>query len=373
MTHRLFVATRKGVFTLAPRTPGGEWEITDTAFLGDNATSVMCDPRDGAVYVALAHGHFGVKLHRADADDGRFREVATPTYPDKPDDIEDLEPMRRIPIPWSTQLLWTLEPSTAARPGTLWCGTIPGGLFRSGDRGESWQLNAPLWHHPSRSSWFGGGYDFPGIHSICIEPNLPDRITVGVSCGGVWRSDDHGATWTSAARGMWAAYVPPARKHEESIQDPHRIVQCPTAAEHFWAQHHNGVFRTTNGCTDWEEVTAIRPSSFGFAVAVHPQDPDTAWFVPAVSDEQRIPVEGRVVVTRTRDGGQTFETLTRGLPQQHGYDLTFRHALDISADGKILAFGTTTGSLWISVNGGDRWRNISHHLPPVHAVRFDTQ
>jgi hypothetical protein len=115
----------------------------------------------------------------------------------------------------------------------------------------------------------------------------------------------------------------------------------------------------------------VKPSTFGFAVAVHPHDPDTAWFIPAVKDEKRYPTDGRVVVNRTRDGGQTFETLTKGLPQSHAYDLVYRHALDVDATGDRLAFGSTTGSLWISENSGDSWRELAAHLPPIYAVRFE--
>ena len=90
----------------------------------------------------------------------------------------------------------------------------------------------------------------------------------------------------------------------------------------------------------------------------------------AISDEKRIPVDGEVVVSRTRDGGNTFEVLRKGLPQEHAYDLTFRHALDVDETGNRLAFGSTTGSLWISEDQGDTWQQIASHLPPVYCVRF---
>jgi photosystem II stability/assembly factor-like uncharacterized protein len=136
-------------------------------------------------------------------------------------------------------------------------------------------------------------------------------------------------------------------------------------------QHHNGIFRSTDAAASWAEITDVKPSVFGFAVAVHPEDGDTAWFVPAVKDEKRYPMDGRVVVNRTRDGGKTFETLTKGLPQEHAYDLVFRHALDIDETGERLAFGSTTGSLWISEDEGDSWAAVSANLPPVYAVRFE--
>lgn len=105
-------------------------------------------------------------------------------------------------------------------------------------------------------------------------------------------------------------------------------------------------------------------------MAVHPRDGNTAWFVPAVKDETRVPVDGRLVVTRTRDGGASFEPLQQSFPQQSAFHLIYRHGLDISADGAELAMGSTTGGLWWSGDQGDRWELVSAHLPPIYAVRF---
>lgn len=149
------------------------------------------------------------------------------------------------------------------------------------------------------------------------------------------------------------------------------VAQCPANPDVLWVQHHNGIFKSTDGAASWNEITSVQPSAFGFPVAVHPRDADTAWFVPAVRDEKRYPIGGRVVVNRTRDGGKTFETLTRGLPQEHAYDLVYRHALDVDETGDCLAFGSTTGSLWMSENGGDAWQTVSSNLPPIYAVRFE--
>ncbi|ENB5868819.1 TPA: WD40/YVTN/BNR-like repeat-containing protein, partial [Pseudomonas aeruginosa] len=222
---------------------------------------------------------------------------------------------------------------------------------------------------PERAQWFGGGYDHPGIHSICVDPRDSRHLTVAVSCGGVWQSHDDGRSWTCTTRGMRADYMPPEQSEEAAIQDPHRLVQCQARPEFLWVQHHNGIFRSRDGGLHWQGVVA-EPSSFGFAVAVHPRQPDTAWFVPATKDECRIPRDARFVVTRTRDGGHSFETLERGLPDGPAYDLVYRHGLDIDPSGERLAMGSTTGGLWLSENGGEDWRQLSANLPPIYCVRF---
>jgi photosystem II stability/assembly factor-like uncharacterized protein len=350
---------------------GGNWSITQSSFLGDNVTLVFTDRRDNATYAALHHGHFGCKLHRSTDSGKSWQEIAAPAYPEPPADfVPIVDPGRGITIPWKLELIWSLEAGGKDEPGRLWCGTAPGGLFRSDDSGTSWTLVRPLWDKPERREWFGGGLEYPGIHSICVDPRDSKRIAVGISCGGVWISPDGGETWGTKSKGMRAAYMPPERAFEENIQDPHRVVQCPTQPDWYWAQHHNGIFVSSDGCESWREISEAGPSVFGFAAAVHPQHGDTAWFVPAMSDERRLPIEGKVIVTRTRDGGKSFDTLTKGLPQTHAYDIAFRHCLDIDSTGKVLAFGSTTGSVWITENEGDSWTSVSTNLPPVYSVRF---
>ncbi len=369
MSVRCHVATRKGLFTL--ERGASQWTVQRVNFLGDNCTLAMADPRNGTLIAALNHGHFGVKLHRSRDGGATWQEIATPKYPEKPADyVPKTPPAEGKPVDWVLKLVWALAPGGASEPGVLWCGTLPGGLFRSGDHGDSWELNRPLWDEPLREEWFGGGAEEPGIHSICIDPRDPRHVRVAVSCGGVWITRDGGRSWQLGGRGMRAEFMPPERQFDPNIQDPHQMVQCAASPDVLWVQHHNGIFKSSDGAASWTEIENVPPSAFGFAVAVHPKNPDVAWFVPGVKDEQRYPVDGRVVVTRTTDGGKRFETLTKGLPQEHAYDLVYRHALDVDATGETLAFGSTTGSLWISEDGGDSWTTVSSNLPPVYAVRF---
>ena len=258
----------------------------------------------------------------------------------------------------------------ADEPGVIWCGTLPGGLFRSTDHGQNWQILRALWDHPKRKQWMGGGADLPGIHSICVDPRDSRRVWIAVSTGGIWFTEDTGESWTLRGEGMRAEYAPPEQTHDPIAQDVHCLVQCRAAPERMWVQHHNGIFASSDESQTFIEITGVEPSTFGFAVAVHPRDPDTAWFVPEIKDEKRIPREGKLVVTRTRDGGKSSEVLSKGLPQSHAYDVVYRHALALDETGERLAFGSTTGGLWVSEDQGDSWAYVTHTLPPVYAVRF---
>ncbi|MGN6665554.1 MAG: WD40/YVTN/BNR-like repeat-containing protein [Trinickia sp.] len=391
---RLIVGTRKGLF-IFERDEGESrrWKQVALHFIGEPVTSALFDSRDGTLYAALNLGHFGVKLHRLPAGASEWEPCATPVYPQQPEvdaavseatlgetagtgsaanaaseaafqsSMSQSEPL------WSLEQIWTLEPGGTDEPGTLWAGTIPGGLFRSDDRGESWTLNRALWDRPERREWGGGGYDHAGIHSVLVDPRDSRHVTIGVSSGGVWQTFDGGDTWRPSSRGMEADYMPPERRFEENAQDPHRVVQCLASPDRLWTQHHCAIFRSTDGGAQWTRIEA-QPSNFGFAVAVHPRDPDTAWFVPAVKDACRLPVDGRFVVTRTHDGGRTFEQCSEGLPTPPAYDLVYRHGLVVDATGTRLAMGSTTGGLWTSDDAGERWHEVSAHLPPIYHVSF---
>lgn len=357
------ICTRKGLFRLQAG------ELEPLGFLGVQVSAAARDPRSGRLHVALDHGHFGCKLQRSDDDGATWIETDAPAYPQPADGDVHVDPVRGEPVAWSTKLVWTIEPGHVDRLGELWCGTIPGGMFRSADGGDSWQLVDSLWDHPTRSQWFGGGFDDPGLHSISIDPTDPDTLAVGLSAGGVWVTRDGAKSWAPAT-GMKAPYMPPEAAENPAVQDPHRIARCASDPQVAWVQHHGGMFRSTDGCASWTSIEGVEPSTFGFAVAAHPTDPSTAWFVPAHSDEVRVPVDGRMVVTRTRDGGATFETLADGLPQVNGWHLVYRHGLDIDATGDGLVMGSTSGGLWTTTDGGDHWNLVSNDLPPVLAVRF---
>jgi len=366
-THKLYVATRKGLFTVV-RDRG--WRIAGLDFRGDNCSAVLEHPGTGALYAGLDHGHFGAKLHRSTDGGANWQEIEAPRYPPKADDEEDWVDMHGRVIPHSLLRIWCLEADHPDRPGGIWCGTIPGGLFHSDDGGDRWARIEGLWNHPLRRRWFGGGADYPGIHSVCLDPNDATCVRIAVSCGGVWESRDAGVTWDCLGEGWRAEFMPPEQAADPAVQDVHRLVQSAASADVLWAQHHNGIFRSTDGGRHWTELGDVSPSAFGFAVAVHPADPDTAWFLPAEKDQRRMAVNGRLVVNRTRDGGRGFETLSHGLPAEHAYDLVYRHGLDVDATGESLAFGSTTGSLFVSEDAGDHWQCLSAHLPPIHAVRF---
>jgi hypothetical protein len=356
LADRLLIATRKGLFVCPPQ--GDGWTIPPPCFLAEPVSAVLHDPRDGALYAALRLGHFGAKLHRSEDGGASWTEIGVPAMPKEGENPKALD------------MVWALAAGHADQPGVLWAGTLPAALFRSTDHGETWQLMRGLWDVPERGRWVGGGYDDPGLHSIVIDPRDARRMAIAISTGGVWLSADGGESWTLGGKGLRAEYMPPDQAFDQAMQDVHLLAACAAAPEVLWAQHHNGIFRSTDFGATFNQVTAAAPSRFGFAVAPHPADPATAWFVPGVKDECRVPVAGRLVVTRTRDAGATLESLGEGLPAAGCYDLVYRHALVVDGSGARLAMGSTTGNLWTSGDGGQGWRLLSGTLPPIAALAF---
>jgi hypothetical protein len=387
MPDRIFVGTRKGTFIIEQR--NGSWRPHLAGHAGVGVNFVARDPHTGTLWAALGHGHWGAKLSRSDDGGDSWRDASQIKYPNgarylaPPMPTEDgSEPTAGPTIKDATLLkLWVIA---FGGSGRIYVGTIPGGLFVSEDGGETFALNRPLWNHDSRGGdlfatdgtgvthWYGtpaseGGEFAPGIHSIVVDPRNPERILVAVSTAGVLESSDGGSSWRSRNRGMLMDYLP--KPDAEWGHDPHYIEMCPGQPDHIWQQNHCGVFYSANGAETWTKVSNPNQGvHFGFPVTVDDEDGKTAWVVPGKADSERMAIDGGLFVARTTDGGRSWQELRDGLPQEHAYDVVYRHAL--ASSGPRVAFGSTTGNLYISENRGDNWRTVANNLPPVYSVRF---
>ena len=385
---RVLVGTRKGTFLVEKS--NGTWQPRLAGHAGVGVNFVAKDPHTGDLWAALGHGHWGAKLSKssdggatwADASQIKYPAGARYLAPPDPDPNASEEDMKKGPVARDATLLklWVIA---FGAPGQVHVGTIPGGLFSSTDGGQSFELNLGLWNHESRGGdlftgpgtghthWFGtpasDGEFAAGIHSIVVDPRDPARMLVAVSTAGVLETRDGGKTWCSRNRGMLNDYLPDPTA--EWGHDPHFVTLCAAQPDHVWQQNHSGVFYSSDGANAWQKVSQPeRGVHFGFPVAVDEHDGKTAWLVPGKADMQRMAIDGKLFVARTRDGGQTWQDLRRGLPQHNAYDVVYRHALANS--GGCVAFGSTTGNLYLSEDAGDSWASVAHNLPPIYSVRF---
>jgi photosystem II stability/assembly factor-like uncharacterized protein len=385
MSERMVVGTRKGTF-IVDKT-AGRWAPALSGHAGVGVNFVARDPSDGTLWALLGHGHWGAKVSRSRDDGKTWEDAPQVKYPEgaryvgmeMPVD-EGAESKGHTVRDATVLKLWFLA---FGPPGRIYIGTIPGGLFVSDDGGEKFELNRPLWNHESRGGdlfageptgenhWFGTpaseGEFAPGIHSIAIDPRDPNRILVAVSTAGVLETTDGGKTWRGRNKGMTNDYLPNAEA--EWGHDPHFIEICRKQPDHVWQQNHCGVFYSDDGAATWRKVSAPDQGvHFGFPIAVDDDDGRVAWVVPGQSDNQRTAIGGGLFVARTQDGGQSWEQLREGLPQDNAYDVVYRHAL--ASRGDLVAFGSTTGNLYVSEDRGTTWRCAGNNLPPIYSVRF---
>lgn len=391
MSDHIILGTRKG--TLIVDRKKGKWTPRPIAHAGLSISYAARDPRDGTIWAAMDHAHWGPKLSRS-RDEGRTWENLTQiAYPKGARFVEQVLPSPDGTTPEgptrykdATLLkVWVLAFGGKDQPGVIHAGTLPGGLFTSRDGGDSWELNRPLWNHESRGGdlfageatsknlWFGTpaaiayGEFTPGIHSVVVDPRDANHIFVAVSCAGVIETRDGGKSWQGRNRGMTNDYLP--NPEAEWGHDPHFITACPADPDRLWQQNHAGVFTSENGAQTWKKVSKPDVAvHFGFPIAADDRDPRTAWVVPARGDDQRMSVDAGLFVARTDDGGETWTPLRKGLPQEHSYDVVYRHALD--ARGDRVCFGSTTGNVYLSEDRGESWMCLGNNLPPVHSVRF---
>lgn len=383
---RIALGTRKGTFFVEK--VSGTWKPRLVGHGGSGSNFVARDPFTKTWWAALGHGHWGAKLSRSTDDGATWHDAPQIKYPENARYLAPPDPTEEGVGPGEASLrdatllkLWCFAFGPS---GAMYVGTIPGGLFVSSDGGESFALNRPLWDHESRGGdhssgqggkvthWFGTpaaeGEFAPGIHSIVVDPRDPKRILIAISTAGVLETTDGGVTWRGRNKGMLNDYLPdPAA---EWGHDPHFMTLCPGQPDHVWQQNHSGVFYSADNAATWRRVS--KPDQgvhFGFPVCVDDRSGTTAWLVPGKSDQNRAAIDGALFVARTEDGGESWRDLRDGLPQENAYDVVYRHALDNHDD--CIAFGSTTGNLYVSENRGDRWTSVASNLPPIYSVRFE--
>ena len=354
----ILVGTSKGLVVFRRNQEG--WRIDQTHFLGLPVAMVFVDERNYTWWVGIAHRHWGQKLHFSTDQGQNWQEVQTPVYPEN----AYLKSGKSATL----RKIWCMAHGGVQQPATLYLGTEPGGLFVSRDKGQSFQLQENLWNHPSRmQDWFGAGRDFPFIHSIVVDPLDNAHFYIAVSCAGVFETTDNGKNWMPRNRGLKAAYLP--NPDVEVGHDPHLLLACQSRPEIMWQQNHCGIYRSTDSGGSWTDVSGANDFPYyGFALGIDHKNPERAWVIPAISDEMRIAHGLSLCVCRTEDGGKSWEELRKGLPQNHCFDIVFRHSFAVAAEN--LVFGTTTGNLFFSEDGGEQWQVLSNYLPRVEAICF---
>jgi len=353
----LLVGTLKGAFVLRSDKSRSNWTIDGPHFPGQSVYALAYDERGGRrrTLAATRSFHWGSSIRTSD-DFG-----ATWSGPER----------QNVRFPEDSKLslvqVWQITPGPTDEPDLLWAGVEPSALFESRDGGESWTPVKGLLEHEHRPKWQPGGGGLC-LHTIIPDPANRQRMLIAMSTGGAYRTDDGGETWRARNVGVRAQFLP--NKYPEFGQCVHKVVHHPAKPGRLFLQNHWGLYRSDDWGDSWTDVANGVPSDFGFAMQMHPHDPDTVFIVPLTSDEFRCTPDAKLRVYRTSNAGASWEPLTNGLPQENAYETVVRDAM--SADTHAAAgiyFGTRSGKVYASANGGESWDAIADALPSVVCVR----
>ncbi|MGH3664489.1 MAG: WD40/YVTN/BNR-like repeat-containing protein [Egibacteraceae bacterium] len=365
---RVLVGTRKGAFILTSDERRGRWDVTGPDFGGWEVYHLKGSAADSArLYASQSSGWFGQLIQRSDDGGNSWQPVGKEfTYDGTPGTHQWYD---GTPHPWEFARVWHLEPALDD-PDTVYAGVEDAALFRSVDGGDTWQELSGLRNHGSAPSWAPGAGGMC-VHTVLLDPHDSERIFAAISAAGVFRSDDGGTTWRAANRGLQSDGIPDP--DAEVGHCVHRIAMHPSRPQVLFMQKHWDVMRSDDAGESWHEVSGNLPSDFGFPIAVHAHEPATVYVVPNKSDSEHYPPEGKLRVYRSRTGGNDWEALTQGLPQQDCYVNVLRDAMAVdSLDPCGVYFGTTGGQVYASPDAGDSWAPIVRDLPAVLSVEAQT-
>lgn len=354
----LMIGTTKGAFLLWSTTERKRWHVDGPLFPGESVFAMAYDARGGRrrIFASTNTWQHGAVIRSSD-DFGRSWTPGDRTRVAFPDDSG-----------LKLKQIWQITPAGRTQPDLMYIGVEPACLFASRDAGETWTAIEGLVRHPHRPAWVPGGGGLC-LHTIVLDPADAHRILVGISTGGVYRSDDAGATWQPRNRGLSAEFIPD-NKFPEFGQCVHKFIAHPAQRGRLYLQNHWGVYRSDNWGEQWQDIGDALPSDFGFCIAVHPGDSATSYVIPMQSDEFHCAAGGKLRVFRTRNDGTSWEPLTRGLPQRQAYETVVRDAFTTDSLGPYgLYFGTRNGKLFASLDEGESWRSLADSLPPITCVR----
>ena len=342
------VGTRKGLFRLEGNDARREWSVEGPLLDAWGVYHAVVDPRSGAVYAAANHYTYG------------------PTVQYSRDSGKSWKRSRQITLPAESGMLvnatWHIAPGRADEPETLYLGGDPAVLFRSDDGGASWQPNRGILEHATREHWLPGAGGLC-CHSIQLDPIDPLRMYVAITTAGTFRTDDGGETWMPCNRGVAADFLP--QPYPEVGQCVHKLLLHPSQSERLWQQNHCGTYRSDDAGESWERVDGNGlPSSFGFPVVLDPNDPDCAYVIPEKSMEYHYPPDDGLRVYRTRDKGETWQSVSTGLPER-SWTGVLREAT--ASDAESVYFGTTGGSFY-ALTDGEEWVEAVRDLPAILSV-----
>jgi photosystem II stability/assembly factor-like uncharacterized protein len=348
----LLVGTRKGCFLLESDGARDAWEVRGPFCEAWPVYHAVHDSSTGAIYAAAASEWHGSAVWRS-PDLGETWELSSEGL------AYDADGGRKV----------SKVSTLAAKNGRLLAGVEAPGIFESRDGGVSWSQLTTLAGQPGSEEWDDPANQPPGhlgISAIMFDTEEPSRFWAIVQGVGLFETDDDGTSWTPRNKGLRADWP---RAHEEVGFCVHKLVRSPVDGDRMYQQNHVGMHRSDDCGRTWVEITEGLPTEFGFAAAAHPHNRETFYVIPLDPGHGRCMPDGQAAVWRTRDAGESWQRLDRGLPSRNAHVGVLREAMAIDAqDSPGVYFGTSTGQVFASADEGDSWTEIASYLPAISSV-----
>lgn len=364
---RVLLGTRKGTYIVESDKRRRSWKVRPVAHTGNDVYHVTADPRaPGTLYAAVNNGFFGPILYRSTNWGGAWTEIGTPLTPasrDRPNPFESPSPPK-----WKITNLWHLQPGHASEPKTIFLGADPHLLFRSDDRGDSWQPVTSINEHPDRAKW-NPGNGGPCLHTILIDPRNPKRMHIGMSAVGTLSSDDAGEHWRPTNEKVETPFLP--EKFPEIGQCVHDVVVDAANPDVAYRQDHGGIYVHHHDFRGpWERVGKLKggpKDDFGFGVTSPAQAPGRAYFVP-LAGEGRVTPNGGLQVWEWNDTTRRWKVLMSPSKIPGAFGVLREGISSDSLSPAGIYVGTTTGQLVLSPDGGKSWQQVPYTFPEIRSV-----
>lgn len=328
-SNEVLVATAQGVVLIQRDAHGRSWHVAHRALTDRHISAIVFDSESGFIFAAAFHGSFHLS-----PDGGRTWELRDNGLKER-----------------NVYSLASVRLSEGLR---LYAGTEPAHLFYSDDFGHQWTELPGLRSVPSVPQWsFPAPPHIAHLKHINFDPYVPTTIYASIEVGGLLKSTDGGQSWEE----LHGVY-----------EDVHRLLIHPRNPNRMYVTGGNGLYVSSDGGVTWEHRTSRTAEIGGYPdMLVYPPKQPELMFVAAAHDN---PASWRTTgfagarISRSRDGGTSWEVLGNGLPDRMQASIEAMCLEDWGESCSVFA-GTTSGEVYSSDDGGERWTRIISGLAPI--------
>ena len=349
----LLVSTSKGGFIYYSNPDRLVWEINGPHLLGSIIHHMVLDPRNNkTILMAAKTKANGVTIFRTTNFGKTWKPAENPPHNDK--------------VKFAH--IFRIVPGHKSEPGVWYAGTSPQGLFRSSDDGKTWDSVDGFNENKEILKLIKSQSEellkYQKLHSILINPEDKNHMIIGMAHGGVFESKDYGESWINLNYNL----------SDSDNQNPYCLLSHPLNHNNLFQQNQAGIYRLKLGQKKWKHIgNALDIGDFGFSICLDPYDENKIWTFPMAGTDiwSRVCPNGQPAVYCTQNNGKSWYRQDIGFPIWNAwFSVLSRCMITDNLKNTGLYLGTTSGSVWMSNNGGNNWRQILAHLPKIYSLEI---